>query len=64
MLENPEMLQMMVEKSGAHSTDMQSPESAEHLCGKCEEYAANWAPEADRLWEKRQEEKKAKMENK
>ena len=60
MLENPEMLQMMVEKSGAHSTDMQSPESAEHLCGKCEEYAANWAPEADRLWEKRQEEKKAK----
>ena len=60
MLENPEMLKMMVEKSGAHSTDMQSPESAEHLCGKCEEYAANWAPEADRLWEKRQEEKKAK----
>lgn len=26
-------------ETGAHSTDLQSPESVEHLCGKCAEYA-------------------------
>mgnify|MGYP000063827699 CR=1 FL=1 len=36
MLENPEKLQEMVRETGAKSTDLQSPESAEHLCGKCE----------------------------
>lgn len=50
MLENPECLQAMVRKSGAHSTDMQSPESAEHLCGKCVPYAQNWIATADKLW--------------
>ena len=50
MLENPECLQAMVRKSGAHSTDMQSPESAEHLCGKCVPYAQNWIDTADKLW--------------
>lgn len=50
MLENPECLQAMVERSGAHSTDMQSPESAEHLCGKCVPYAENWIATADKLW--------------
>ena len=29
-------------ETGAHSTDLQSPESVEHLCGKCAEYAKNW----------------------
>ncbi|MGN0295032.1 MAG: radical SAM protein [Lachnospiraceae bacterium] len=51
MLENPEILQEMVRKTGAKSTDMQSPESAEHLCGKCVEYAQNWKEKADELWE-------------
>ena len=51
MLENPHKLQEMVEKAGAHSTDLESPESAEHLCEKCSEYARNWAPAADRLWQ-------------
>ena len=50
MLENPEKLRAMVEKTGAHSTDLQSPESVEHLCGKCDAYAANWKGTADRLW--------------
>lgn len=50
MLENPECLQDMVKRSGAHSTDMQSPESAEHLCGKCVPYAENWVDTADKLW--------------
>lgn len=51
MLENPEKLQEMVRRTGAHSTDLQSPESAEHLCGKCLEYAQNWTETADRLWQ-------------
>lgn len=52
MLENPEILQRLVRESGAHSTDLQSPESAEHLCEKCKEYAANWAETAEELWKK------------
>ena len=51
MLENPEILQRMVKETGAKSTDLQSPESAEHLCGKCLEYAQNWKESADRIWE-------------
>ena len=51
MLENPEILQRMVKETGAKSTDLQSPESAEHLCGKCLEYAKNWKESADRIWE-------------
>ena len=50
MLENPEILQRMVKETGAKSTDLQSPESAEHLCGKCLEYAQNWKESADRIW--------------
>ncbi|MBQ8954978.1 MAG: radical SAM protein [Clostridia bacterium] len=50
MLENPDMLRAMIEKTGAHSTDLQSPESAEHLCAKCDRYAACWQPEAEKLW--------------
>ena len=50
MLENPEILQKLVKESGAHSTDLQSPETPEHLCGKCVAYAEKWAPEAERLW--------------
>ena len=50
MLENPELLQKMVHETGAHSTDLQSPESVEHLCEKCKNYAANWQPTADEIW--------------
>ena len=61
MLENPEKLMEMVEKTGAHSTDLQSPESAEHLCEKCREYAGNWEPSADRLWQCSCREKQARQ---
>ena len=50
MLENPEKLRDMVHKTGAHSTDLQSPESVDHLCDKCVSYAQCWKPEAERLW--------------
>ena len=52
MLENPEALKNMVEKSGAHSTDMQSPEDVANLYGKCKPYADNWAGKANELWDK------------
>lgn len=55
MLENPECLRAMVKRSGAHSTDMQSPEEVDHLCDKCINNAAAWAPVADELWEKTNE---------
>jgi len=50
MLENPEKLREMVHSTGAHSTDLQSPESVDHLCDKCAAYAQSWEPEANRLW--------------
>lgn len=50
MLENPQFIQQMVHKTGAHSTDMTSPESVEHLTSKTVEYAKEWAPVADKLW--------------
>lgn len=61
MLENPEKLQAMVKTSGAHSTDLQSPESAEHLCAKCENYAQHWKVPADRLWEETRKRKKSSI---
>ena len=51
MLENPEALQKIVHATDAKSTDMQSPETVESLCGKCEAYAKCWAPEAEKLKE-------------
>ena len=60
MLENPEKLQEMIHKTGAKSTDLESPESCEHLCGKCDKYAACWKEKADQLWDERQKEKAAK----
>ena len=50
MLENPDILPEMVARTGAKSTDLQSPETAGHLCDKCKLYAENWSPVADELW--------------
>lgn len=50
MLENPEKLQELVKATGAKSTDLEAPESCEHLCGKCVQYAKDWAPISDKLW--------------
>ena len=59
MLENPECLPKMVHETGAHSTDLESPESVEHLCEKCKEYAGKWAPAADEVWADQVHKKKA-----
>lgn len=62
MLENPEKLRAMVEKTGAHSTDLQSPETAEHLCAKCDAYAACWKPTSEELWEENRAARAAKQD--
>jgi len=41
LLDNPEYLANMVEKSGAKSTDMRNPEDVHSLCAKCEDAAKN-----------------------
>ena len=63
MLENPDKLRKMVAGTTAHSTDLQSPESVEHLCAKCDRYAQNWKPVADEMWKKSQEEKQKQKAN-
>ncbi len=50
VLDNPDALTKIVDASGAHSTDLESPERACDYCGKCEKAAAAWAPVADELW--------------
>lgn len=60
MLENPDALPEMVKKAGAHSTDPEEPEPVDHLRSKTVEYAKNWGPVADKLWEERKAELRAK----
>ena len=60
MLENPEVLRGIVHGTEAHSTDLQSPESVDHLCDKCVDYADNWKPTAEKLWTCSQKCKKEK----
>ena len=50
MLENPQCLRQIIEETGAHQTNLESPESVEHLCAKCESYAEDWAPVAEEYW--------------
>ena len=54
MLENPQILRQMIKQTQAHSTDLQSPESVDHLCSKCDQYAKNWDETAQRLWQESQ----------
>ena len=50
LLDNPEKLVEAVDRSGAHSTDLQSPEDVRKLSAKCEEKAEAWAEVADEIW--------------
>lgn len=50
MLENPYYLREIVNSTGAKSTNQESEESVEHLTDKCVDYAAEWAPVAEKTW--------------
>lgn len=54
MLENPQALRHIIEVTGAKSTNLNCPESAEQLCSKCDRYAKNWAPKAKEIWEEKE----------
>lgn len=50
MLENPELLRKIVKESGAHSSDLINAEDVDTLCARCDEFAAEWEPRAEALW--------------
>lgn len=50
MLENPNLLREMVKKSMAKSTNILEKENVDDLCDKCEDYAEDWKPVAEELW--------------
>ncbi|MDR1409839.1 MAG: radical SAM protein [Oscillospiraceae bacterium] len=50
MLENPECLRKIITQTGASSTDLIAPESADTLCARCDCYAADWQATAEELW--------------
>ncbi len=50
LLDNPEKLKMMIETTGAKSTDVQHPEDVNDLTAKTIKAAENWAPVAEKLW--------------
>ena len=54
MLENPQLLRGMVKSTGAHQTNLESPEDVDHLCAKCDEYAAEWKPIAEEIWNQKE----------
>lgn len=54
MLENPQALRNLVNKTGAKSTNLMKAESADELCAKCDMYAKAWAPKAKEIWEEQE----------
>jgi MoaA/NifB/PqqE/SkfB family radical SAM enzyme len=53
LLDQPDSLVSMVDKSGARSTYIEKPEDVRKLTSKCRERSEEWAPVADRLWSER-----------
>lgn len=51
MLDNKDVLAKMVERAGAHPTDLVGAEPAADLCAKCHESVDAWAPAAQLLWD-------------
>lgn len=49
LLDNPDCLREMVQETGTHSTDMQSPEDVVHLTDKTRAAAEAWAGIADEM---------------
>ena len=50
VLDNPGRLTAVVEATGAHSTEMEAPDSVRDFSDRCVERAEKWAVTADRLW--------------
>ena len=50
MLENPQCLRQIIDETGAKSTNLLGEETADCLCSKCDKFAAEWAVQAERIW--------------
>lgn len=50
MLENPQCLRQIIKETGAKSTNLLGEETADCLCSKCDKFAAEWAVQAERIW--------------
>ena len=62
LLDNPEKIRDMVNESKAYSTQPVDKENVEDLTTKTEDAAKNWAPVADKLWDKHLEKKGKSLE--
>lgn len=51
LLDNPQQIRKMVQRSGAHSTQPLDLEDVEDLAAKCDPIAAQWEVTARRLWQ-------------
>ena len=51
MLENPDKLREIIHSTGAKSTNLITEESVDTLCGRCDDFAFEWAGVADEIWE-------------
>jgi MoaA/NifB/PqqE/SkfB family radical SAM enzyme len=58
ILDNKDLLAKMVKEAGAKSTNLESPETADEYCERTHHIIDSWAPKAEELWTKRQEELK------
>ena len=50
MLENPDVLPALVDRTGAVCTNLTAQESAEELCAKCRPFADEWSEAAAAMW--------------
>ncbi len=50
MLENPDALRAIIRETGAKSTNLIMEEDVDTLCGRCDDFALEWAGVADEIW--------------
>lgn len=50
MLENPDALRTIIRETGAKSTNLIMEEDVDTLCGRCDDFALEWAGVADEIW--------------
>ncbi|MDO4182122.1 MAG: radical SAM protein [Coriobacteriia bacterium] len=50
ILENKDALAEMVERTGAHSTDLEQPEDPRDLCARCHQVIEEWDVVSEQLW--------------
>ena len=49
VLENEDKLRGIIKTTGAKSSDVTAEETVDDLCAKCDPYAENWTPTAEKL---------------